>query len=131
MRGTQPCGPYQLVGFCRGASIAHEMARRLTQAGETVALLAVLDTWVLENTYNNLLYVEYYYKRLRSLLRVAWQHPLHFLRERVLRTIQTTEIEPDASFVFKNPAKNPIHQVYFPGEDYVPRIFAGKITLFR
>jgi amino acid adenylation domain-containing protein len=130
MRETQPHGPYQLVGFCRGASIAHEIARRVTQAGETVALLAVLDTWVLENTYNNLLYIEYYYRRLRSLLRVAWQHPLQFLRERVSRTTQPTEIEPNASVV-KNPGKNPIRQVYFPGEDYVPRSFAGKVTLFR
>jgi thioesterase domain-containing protein/acyl carrier protein len=127
LRNVQPHGPYQLVGFCRGAQIAHEMARRLTMAGETVALLAVLDTWVLENTYNNFLYVEYYYKRIRSLLRAAWQNPLQFAREKVATVFQPTGIEPNASFA----VRNPMHEVYFPGDQYVPRSFAGKVTLFR
>src|SRR6185369_5370406 len=48
----RPTGPYQFVGLCRGAHIAYEMARRLEQQGKEVALLGIIDTWVMENTYN-------------------------------------------------------------------------------
>ena len=37
-------GPYALVGDCMGGILAFEMARRLRQDGERVALLALLDT---------------------------------------------------------------------------------------
>ena len=44
IRKVQPRGPYHLLGWSQGGLIAHEMAIRLEQAGETVALLALLDT---------------------------------------------------------------------------------------
>jgi hypothetical protein len=37
MRSVQPQGPYALIGACFGATVAHEMARRLTENGEEVA----------------------------------------------------------------------------------------------
>ena len=50
MREVQPKGPYYLGGMCEGARIAYDMARLLEAQGETVALLAVIDTWVVEHT---------------------------------------------------------------------------------
>ncbi|RJO75210.1 non-ribosomal peptide synthetase [Nocardia panacis] len=47
MRQIQPTGPYHLLGWSLGGSIAQEMAVRLTEAGERVALLALLDTRIL------------------------------------------------------------------------------------
>jgi amino acid adenylation domain-containing protein len=44
MRSVQPQGPYRLGGFSFGGIIALEMAHQLLQAGEEVALLALLDT---------------------------------------------------------------------------------------
>jgi amino acid adenylation domain-containing protein len=44
VRSLQPHGPYLLGGFSFGGLVAFEMARRLRIAGETVALLALLDT---------------------------------------------------------------------------------------
>lgn len=41
---TQPVGPYFLGGYCLGGTIAFEMAQQLSRRGETVALLALLDT---------------------------------------------------------------------------------------
>ena len=38
------CGPYQLIGHSSGGRVAFEMARQLEQQGETVSLLAILDT---------------------------------------------------------------------------------------
>lgn len=44
VKARQPAGPYRLAGHSMGGCIAYEMARRLTQAGETVALLALFDS---------------------------------------------------------------------------------------
>ncbi|WP_189986759.1 alpha/beta fold hydrolase, partial [Streptomyces capoamus] len=45
IRTVQPAGPYRLVGYSAGGVIAHAMAARLEQLGETVDLLSVLDTY--------------------------------------------------------------------------------------
>ncbi len=44
LRQVQPEGPYMLGGFSGGGLTAYEMARQLEAAGETVSLLAMLDT---------------------------------------------------------------------------------------
>jgi phthiocerol/phenolphthiocerol synthesis type-I polyketide synthase E len=44
IRKTQPAGPYYIVGYCMGGTVAFEVAQQLQQQGETVALLAMLDT---------------------------------------------------------------------------------------
>jgi amino acid adenylation domain-containing protein len=44
IRTAQPSGPYHLVGYSAGGLIAFEMAQQLTRMGETVALLAMLDS---------------------------------------------------------------------------------------
>ncbi len=44
LRQVQPRGPYLLGGFSGGGLTAWEMAHQLEQAGEEVALLALLDT---------------------------------------------------------------------------------------
>lgn len=43
LRARQPAGPYYLGGWSLGGNVAFEMARQLTEAGETVARLALLD----------------------------------------------------------------------------------------
>jgi thioesterase domain-containing protein len=43
MRRVQPRGPYHLGGWSLGGLVAFEMARRLREQGEDVALLALLD----------------------------------------------------------------------------------------
>src|SRR5689334_25000388 len=44
IRKIQPNGPYSLAGYSFGGLVAFEMACRLRSAGETVALLALLET---------------------------------------------------------------------------------------
>src|SRR5439155_1089074 len=41
----QPVGPYVLAGYCMGGKIALEMARVLNERGQSVAMLAMLDTF--------------------------------------------------------------------------------------
>jgi thioesterase domain-containing protein/acyl carrier protein len=44
IRRLQPQGPYLLSGYSGGGITAYEMARQLKEAGQTVAVLAMLDT---------------------------------------------------------------------------------------
>jgi FkbH-like protein len=64
LRAFQPNGPYQLGGYCFGGYVAFEMARLLEQAGEKVALLALIDSAAPNGSYD----------------RVPWSNPLFYLR---------------------------------------------------
>ena len=44
IRVKQANGPYFLGGYCMGGTVAYEAAQQLHASGETVALLAMLDT---------------------------------------------------------------------------------------
>ncbi|NUS45757.1 MAG: amino acid adenylation domain-containing protein [Mycobacteriaceae bacterium] len=50
IRRIQPSGPYHLLGWSLGGLIAHELAVRLSAAGADVALLAMLDSYVLTDS---------------------------------------------------------------------------------
>ena len=45
IRKIQPHGPYMLGGYCLGGTLALEMAQQLIQAGETVGLVALIETF--------------------------------------------------------------------------------------
>ncbi|RPH29736.1 enterobactin synthase subunit F [Buttiauxella warmboldiae] len=45
LRELQPHGPYYLMGYSLGGTIAQGIAARLEAAGEEVAFLGLLDTW--------------------------------------------------------------------------------------
>ncbi|WP_312045627.1 enterobactin synthase subunit F [Erwinia sp.] len=45
LRGQQPHGPYYLLGYSLGGTLAHAIAARLQAEGEKVAFLGLLDTW--------------------------------------------------------------------------------------
>ena len=132
IRAVQQHGPYQLAGMCRGAHIAFEMARRLENQGESVTLVGIFDTWVIENTYNRLLFLgEYYFDRLASLLRLGLRDQLDFIKGKE-RTANGNagDDAPEASENAAAKQKNP-YEVYFPGPDFAPKTYPGRITVFR
>ncbi len=45
VRAIQPQGPYYLSGYCGGGMIAYEIAQRLHEAGEQVAMLVLIDLY--------------------------------------------------------------------------------------
>jgi len=45
MRNVQPRGPYTLIGYSLGGVIAFEMARQLSERGQKVALLTMIDSY--------------------------------------------------------------------------------------
>ncbi|MFG6100414.1 amino acid adenylation domain-containing protein [Leptothoe sp. ISB3NOV94-8A] len=46
IRTVQPQGPYHLAGWSMGGVVAYEMAQQLSQQGETVALLGLIDSYL-------------------------------------------------------------------------------------
>ena len=67
VRELQPHGPYYLLGYSLGGLVTLEMARRLADAGEQVALLALLES------YPHRRYVSLE-QRVRLAMRVAIKH---------------------------------------------------------
>ncbi|HAB14970.1 MAG TPA: hypothetical protein DCE44_00820, partial [Verrucomicrobiales bacterium] len=45
LRELQPHGPYRIGGYCMGGTVAFQMAHLLQEAGESVSVLALLDTY--------------------------------------------------------------------------------------
>jgi len=126
MRAIQPEGPYFIGGTCEGARIAFEMTRILESQGQAVDLLAVIDTWVLENTQNPKLWKIYYYSvRLQQFGQQTWSSKVttvrQVLRNRLLRWTGSKSA----------PAKSEWMETYWPGEDFVPSRVQSRITVFK
>jgi thioesterase domain-containing protein len=122
MRAVQPSGPYYFGGMCYGAHIACLMARTLNQQGERVGMLAVFDTWVLENTQKRILwYVHYYSQRL---------HAFRHLSGRELMQAAFKAFRSAVSRA-RGGQRSTWSQAYWPGEDFVHPTFSGKVALFK
>jgi thioesterase domain-containing protein len=46
IRKIQPRGPYVLMGWCNGGTLAFETGRQLREAGEVVSRVLLIDTWI-------------------------------------------------------------------------------------
>ena len=46
IREIQPVGPYALLGWCNGGTLAFEIARQLEAAGEAVSRVFLIDAWI-------------------------------------------------------------------------------------
>ncbi len=136
-----PEGPCLLCGFCEGTHIAFEMARQLSAAGREIGLLAMFDAWPLENTTSR---IRHLLTRVYGRWKRRWQqgrlsNALPFLRRQLLRTNgsprrQATE-SPDADGAPLNAAErarwNRWRERMWPGKDFIPPVFDGRITVFR
>jgi amino acid adenylation domain-containing protein len=126
MRGVQPEGPYYLGGTCEGARIAFEMTRVLESQGQNVNLLAVIDTWVIENTQNRVLWnISYYADRVRR----WWRQPRQ-ARAKMARNAVETRIK---RWLGSKSAQRPTEWVnaYWPGDDFVPTQVQSRITVYK
>jgi acetoacetyl-CoA synthetase len=68
VRTIQPHGPYILVGYSLGGLVALEMARYFSEAGESIALLSMIDS-----------YPELRFVPIRQQLRVYYRKARHHL----------------------------------------------------
>jgi amino acid adenylation domain-containing protein len=126
MRGIQPRGPYYVGGTCEGARIAFEMTRILEGEGETVNLLAIIDTWVLENTQNRWLWkIYYYYDQLRKLSRQTWKSRVSAAGKAMKNRVKWWTGAKSA------PRRSEWIEAYWPGADFIPERIQGRITVFK
>ncbi len=126
MRAVQPEGPYHLGGTCEGARIAFEMTRILEAQGQKVSLLAVIDTWVIENTQNRTLWNLYYYSdRVQRWWRNPWRAKTAIAR-RVVRNRMQRWLGPDSAA-----SHSEWMSAYWPGDDFVPAKVQSEITVFK
>jgi thioesterase domain-containing protein/acyl carrier protein len=126
MRTVQSTGPYYIGGTCEGARIAFEMTRQLEAAGQKVNLLAILDTWALENTQNrNLWRIYYYSQRVSQFWKLPWRAKL---------TTVTTMLGKRAHRFVRSkaaPAHSEWIETYWPGDDFVPDRVQSRITVLK
>jgi thioesterase domain-containing protein/acyl carrier protein len=123
---VQPEGPYHLGGMCEGARIAFEMTRLLESRGQKMKLLAIMDTWVIENTQNRRLWKIYYYSvRLRQLWRQPWGSRFTLARKALRNRFKWWLGSKSA------PPKSEWLDTYWPGDDFVATRVQSKITIFK
>jgi long-chain acyl-CoA synthetase len=118
LRGLQPSGPYQLLGYSFGGRVAFEMAQQLYAAGEQIALLVVLDTFMLG---------AFRWRPSRWLarhLRAVLQRGPGYLIERV----RERRHPPDAG---SEAERRETELRAAVRSTHRPRPFAGKVVLFR
>jgi acetoacetyl-CoA synthetase len=146
IKEIQPHGPYYLVGYSLGGLVTLEMAQRLTQGGEQVALLALLESY----PYSKFLA---FGQRLRLAARVA-KHRAHTLRRLPLRDAVSYIMLPSrrrfyfARIINSNGNGNSRSELpnggvvsptmqrardtaYLALSRYQPRYYAGKIKFVR
>lgn len=149
IRELQPQGPYFIGGFCMGGVIALEIAQQLLSDGQTVALLAMIDTYNFNGNPLELSFGEYI-SHFRQKLGFHW---LNFVRlnrsERIayvrkkLKGAFVREFEKLAirmSNLFRTSPNNSKRsrpkvyledlndQAYF---EYVPSVYTQKMILFK
>jgi thioesterase domain-containing protein len=120
VRQLQPHGPYLLVGFSLGGLVMLEMAQQLTSAGETIGLLAMLDSYPHSTKLPQ-------GQQLRLSIRQTWRgmaRRLHWLG--VKPPFATTVEVPTSSAMQRSRESG-----YRALECYEPRFYPGKINFVR
>jgi acetoacetyl-CoA synthetase len=137
VKGLQPHGPYLLVGYSLGGLVTLEMARQLNAAGETVALLAMLDS------YPEIRYLSFA-QRVRLLARLATRRassamtlPIGDALSLMVRPSRRRSLTPTVSYqppadVSLSPAMQRVRQsAYLALTRYQPRFYPGRIKFVR
>jgi amino acid adenylation domain-containing protein len=146
IQALQPRGPYFLGGWSFGGLVAFEMAQQLTQAGEEISLLAILDTPAPCSKPS-------FYQSLKFLLGTALGSMLPFLLD--YSAIVTNRLQPRnpwfsrwqwSEIVRRLPAESrlqlldesaiaPLLRIVYANSQatfqYVPQAYANCITLFK
>ena len=130
MRRVHPGGPWMLAGYSGGGLIALEMARQLTQAGEKVANLMLLDTPLPVRpalTRRDRLVIQ-----AIELRRAGPGYPLLWLKRRLRWEIDRRRYGRAAAQPTANPVDIVMETAFYTAcATYDLRRWSGPMTLFR
>jgi glutamate-1-semialdehyde aminotransferase/thioesterase domain-containing protein/acyl carrier protein len=150
IRELRPHGPYLLIGYCSGGTIAFEAAQQLVAAGEEVAFLAGIETydwgtaqssrptaWI--KAYYNLQRIEFH---LRNFLLLRNSDKWSFLKSKFNRAKSRSKNWRGmfAGWFSKQQAVSPrgavnMHELWrlhdAQADRYRPQPFPGKLLLIR
>ena len=142
IKKVQPRGPYLLIGYSLGGLVTLEMAQRLAERGERVALLAMLESYPHRNHLR-------YAQRVRLVARLAKHHlttllqlppgeALSYIRHPAERLVYvsrdgsgSTRNRPPTSISDNDAMKRMRDSGYRALKDYRPRFYCGKIKFVR
>jgi thioesterase domain-containing protein len=120
IRELQPRGPYYLIGFSLGGLVTLEMAQQLIAQGETIGLLAMLDSWPHMSQLS-------WAQRTRLATRQIWRRVLARLQWLGVKVPFQTVLD-----VAPSPTLKPFRDsAYLALERYQPRFYPGKISFVR
>ena len=139
LRELQPHGPYILVGYSFGGLVALEMAQRLSEEKQTVALLALLDTYPHPRFLRSWLRVSLYLRRIRTHFRQmsklpprkAFSYFTSALKRRVNPSSDLQQSQRNSEGLGFTVAESALQNVkknaYLAYENYRPKFYRGKI----
>jgi amino acid adenylation domain-containing protein len=135
IRQVQPEGPYQLVGWSFGGTLALEMAQQLQKGGESVALLAVIDTRLYSTKFGA------FWQGARSFLTSILPHLWPYISDYLYLQSTLTrpaQAEPDGERKrpkFKTSELKRLLQVFQANvradSHYRPQRYPGRVILFK
>jgi aspartate racemase len=142
IRLLQPEGPYFLGGHCFGGLVAFEMAQQLHAQGQTVALLALMDSFAplggqtirrrvpLRQRIQRVL--ELITLHIDNLMLLGQREKLAYVEIKASRLLYKIYMSVGASWV---PAAQTRRRILEAGSkalrNYQPKVYPGPITLFR
>jgi acetoacetyl-CoA synthetase len=149
IRTVQPHGPYALAGFSMGGLIALEMAQQLLQCGETVELVALLDTQVDEQCLTLQDWLSHQRRRfeleLREIRARSWRERAGYIRLKAGHWVDRLRVvagkAPKHSIVDEQKLRGVLNlsprqrkiilALRVAMAAYRPKTYSGKVTFFR
>jgi acetoacetyl-CoA synthetase len=149
IRSVQPQGPYALAGFSMGGLIALEMAQQLLQCGETVELVALLDTQVDEQCLTLQDWLSHQRRRveleLREIRARSWRERAGYIRLKAGHWVDRLRViagkAPKDSIVDEQKLRGVLNlsprqrkiilSLRVAMAAYRPKTYSGKVTFFR
>ena len=127
MRSVQPEGPYCFIGMCDDVQVCEEMIIQLERAGQKVGFLAILDTWVVQNTMVFWKWrIHYYAMRLQEMCRLKPVEQFMGWWEILQRKVGPVEQQVRAA-----DRRKAWRRVYWPGPEFKAPMFRAPILLFK
>ena len=141
IRGIQPRGPYFLIGYSLGGLVAFEIAQRLSEAGEKVGLLVMLESYPHKRYIAAGQRLRLIARRARRhaaiLIRLPWRDALSYILHPAERLVyiprdRGRDRDHRPNGIWFTPAVLRMRdRAYLALRRYRPRYYPGKIKFVR